>query len=417
MVQQRDFRPPPGFMDKKLEGVAGEDLGAGGQNELPDQDTMLMTLRTNSAAWPEMARYMPALRACGVSPGEIQEASGLEPSEQNSLNGAANVYDSVRKSGLVSEEVLDFLLATHWPQHLYKMRDLPLDMRCRTVEFLHARGMGGDAKAVAELIRSVGDLVSRLRASEVSVPDAFHGALAGDCWAYRHYLNAMEETRNMERRATLARKGAEVAESEAARGILQVLAEATEQGAEVSPQGEVLESGAATTGPSAVELLSTNLSVSTVETHILPFLEVVPPGMSLKDALVECAASRPSGVFGIVRGSGWSAFVPAPGFPQVSQCEMPVAMYTRDVMAVPHLKKNTPGPALVIVDTGFKGDVQPEGLYLVADAKGAQGGWTLQTGADLGSAEPLAVATICLRPPSASQLVDDEDEEEGGSFF
>ena len=221
----------------------------------------------------------------------------------------------------------------------------------------------------------------------------------------------------MERRATLARKGAEVAESEAARGMLQVLAEATEEGADVSLEGEVLQRVAAAAGPSAVELLSANLSVSTVETHVLPFFEEAPPGMSVKDALVECAASRPSGVFGVVRGSGWSAFVPTPGFPQVSQCETPVAVYTRDVMAVPHLKKNTPGPALVIVDTGFKGDVQPEGLYLVADAEGAQGGWNLRTGADLGSAEPLAVATICLRPPSASQLVDDEDEEEGGSFF
>ena len=412
MVQQRDFRPPPGFMEKKLEGVAGEDLGSGGADELPDSATMLMTLRTNSAPWPEMARYMPALRACGVSPGEIQEASGLEPSEQNALNGAANVYASIKKSGSVSEEVLDFLLGTHWPMLLYKMRDVPVDMRCRTVEFMHARGMGGDTKAVLELIRAVGDLVSRLRASEVSVPDAFDGGLAGDCWAYRHYLNAIEETRNMERRATLARKGSEVAESEAARGLLQALAEATEQGAEVSPQGEVIETAA---GPPAVELLSANLSVSTVETHVLPFLEEIPSGTSVQDALAACTASRPSGVFGVVKGSGWNEFVPTPAYPQISQCESPVALYTQDVIAVPHLKKNTPGPALVIVDTGSKGDVQPGGLYLVADAEGAPGGWSLRTGADLGGAEPLALATICLRPPSASQLVADEDGDEGGA--
>ena len=39
----------------------------------------------------------------------------------------------------------------------------------------------------------------------------------------------------------------------------------------------------------------------------------------------------------------------------------------------------------------------------------------MRTGADLDCAEPLALATICLRPPSASQLVEDDDGDEGGA--
>ena len=415
LVQQRDFRPPPGFMDQRLEGVDGKDLSSADGGALPDTEVMLMTLRSNSAPWPEIAKYMPALRARGVSPSEIQEASGLEPSEQSSLNSAGNVFDSVQKSGTVSEEVMQYFQSSMvWPRHLNNMRKLSLEMRGRTLEYMHDQGMGADGKAIQELIRSVGSMGTRQRAAEVSVPEAFDGSLPGDCWAYRFYMNATEETRNMEKRATIARKGMEVAESPAAEKLMLALAEATEQGGEVTAEGDVRKPEEAAAASAGLELLSANLSVATVETLVLPLLQEVPAGRSIKEVLAQCAASRPSGIFGVVRSGDWDTFVPVPNFPQISECEAASALYIPDVLVVPHLRTNTKGPALLVVDQEFlkKGGIQPEGLYVV-ETDDAPGGWTLRAGADLGGTEPLAEAKITLRPPSASMVIASEDGEDG----
>lgn len=420
MVQVRDFRPPPGFMDQRLEGVSGEDLSSASGGALPEMEVMMMTLRSNSAPWPEMAKYMPALRARGVSPSEIQEASGMEPSEQNSLTGAGNVFDSIQKAGTVSEEVLQYFQSSLvWPRHLNNMRSLSLEMRGRTLEYMHGQGMGSDGKAIEELIRSVGNMATRQRAAEVSVPEAFDEKLPGDCWAYRFYTNATEETRNMEKRANIARKGVEVAESPAAEKLMLALVEATEQGGEVTAEGDVhLKSEEAAAAGAGLEVLSANLSVATVETIVLPLLQEVPAGRSVKEALAQCAASRPSGIFGVVRSGDWDTFVPVPSFLQISECEAAAAVYVPDVLVVPHVRKNSKGPGILVVDKEFlkKGGIQPEGLYVV-EAGDAPGGWTLRAGADLGGAEPVAEAKITLRPPSASMLIESEDGDEGGTSF
>jgi hypothetical protein len=69
-------------------------------------DEMTNRLRSRSAKWFTLAKYIPALYKLSYTSSIIDEIAGITPAEQSRWAVAGTVHESLRLSGRVSPEIL-----------------------------------------------------------------------------------------------------------------------------------------------------------------------------------------------------------------------------------------------------------------------------------------------------------------------
>jgi hypothetical protein len=67
---------------------------------------MMNKLRSRSAYWHTLAKFIPSLYKLNYTAALIDEASGITPAEQSRWSIAATVYDSLAMSGKVPSDIL-----------------------------------------------------------------------------------------------------------------------------------------------------------------------------------------------------------------------------------------------------------------------------------------------------------------------
>lgn len=116
--QQRDFRPPPGFMNR--DDAAAVDPSVAGLSV----DEMLNRLRSLSGQWHQLAKVLPALQAAGFDGVAVEEETGLERKTQNVWNTAVQVGGWAKPRGVGARQ-----LGRRHARRRYQIR-VPLPPAC-----------------------------------------------------------------------------------------------------------------------------------------------------------------------------------------------------------------------------------------------------------------------------------------------
>ena len=93
------FRPPAGFMN--------ETLWDDSTSNMEPQD-MLNRLRSRAGKWHDLAKLIPALNSKGYDSSAIDQATGINPAEQNIWIVSATVYESLKAEGLPASFLANF---------------------------------------------------------------------------------------------------------------------------------------------------------------------------------------------------------------------------------------------------------------------------------------------------------------------
>ena len=198
-VSVRNFRPPPGFMDK--DGVQQSE-----NNATPQE--MLNKLQAQAGQWHQLAKLLPILQSKGFDANAVEEATGLERKTQNVWISAASIYDALKKSGLMDLSLLSYFDVPGGENLLNEFRFLSLKQRVAAVGYVAENELDDVqcsmlAKAIKEHERRSGQR------------DGFSESPA-DCLAYKHYRDALE-CRKPEAAEKCALKGLALVESEGGR--------------------------------------------------------------------------------------------------------------------------------------------------------------------------------------------------------
>lgn len=130
---RRNFRPPPGFMDKVQEGDKEQGSPRG-------VDDMVKKLKSQSEVWHVLATFLAPLAAEGLDAAVLEEVTGLTKVEQNVLAVAANVRRSLAQG--VQPNVLAFYDAQGTQALLYQLRFLTGKPRLTVAEYVAENNLG-----------------------------------------------------------------------------------------------------------------------------------------------------------------------------------------------------------------------------------------------------------------------------------
>jgi len=198
----RNFRPPPGFMD----GDGVKDT----LSDIPEQE-MLNRLQAQAGHWHELAKLLPALKSKGVDDYAIEEASGLERKTQNLWTSSSSIYDALKNSGLVEDDIMAYYDVDAAEVLLHEIRFLSLKQRAAAVTYIAENTL--DAPVCTILARAMKEHERRNGRRE-GFSDSPQDALA-----YKYYRDALE-CRNQEEAAKYAKKGLDLVQTEEGRAKL-----------------------------------------------------------------------------------------------------------------------------------------------------------------------------------------------------
>lgn len=395
----RNFRPPPGFMDKD-----GED-----KDTLADaspQD-MLNRLQAQAGHWHQLAKLLPALHTKGFDSFTVEEATGLERKTQNLWTSSASIYDGLKKSGQVEPSVLSYFDTPGAEVLLHELRFLSLRQRISAVKYITEYELDDAdctilARAMKEHERRSGER------------EGFSNS-PRDCLAYKYYRDALEYRRPEDARSC-AEKGLALVESEQGRAKL----------------AEIVREGAP--GAVAEAVFQAQLTVMRLEKDevgcrpIALIGDFVIGGSGTENKGSTTVANRvrtapkvssegPFGIFSLPeQGASWH-WVPLPAWPIVSLAARPVALQISNCADLVALQnqvqakseeevRKLQGPGLLIVDA--KNDlsadsISPEVYYLVEC--GGDGGVDVSEGSAVTDvAKVLGPVLFLCRPPAREIL-------------
>jgi hypothetical protein len=201
-AEYRNFRPPPGFMD--ADGVKDT------LSDIPQQE-MLNRLQAQAGHWHELAKLLPALHAKGVDAYAVEEATGLERKAQNLWTSSASIYDALKNSGLVEEDIMAYYDVPGAEVLLHEVRFLSLKQRAAAVTY------------IAE--NSLDDAACTILARAMKEHERRNGRREGFCdspqdsLAYKYYRDALE-CRDQEEAVRYAKKGLALVQTEGGRAKL-----------------------------------------------------------------------------------------------------------------------------------------------------------------------------------------------------
>lgn len=378
----QNFRPPPGFMD----------ADAGAQTEInADPQEMLNRLQAQAGHWHQLAKLFPALLAKGYDSNVVEEMTGIERKLQNIWSSSAQIYESLKKTG-VPPEVMAHFDGAGGEHLLYELRFLTNQQRKAAAAYIAEHDL--DAAMCLVLGRAIKEHERRN-----GIKEGFMDTPA-DCLAYKYYRDAME-SRRQEDIEKYVNKALSVVESDTARAKLEgALGGAEAAAAQTLPQAQL-----------------TGLRLTKEEVGYRP----IPLVGNLADAHVDALVCPPKvnstgGVFGnfsIPEGTGTTEWIPLPAWSILALAKRPAALFVpncADLEAVRGTSaaktqddmKKLAGPGLIIVDAeGEEVEADPNTYYLAA---GAGGKVELLTGAQLEGKRIIGPVLFLCRPPARESM-------------
>jgi len=283
-------------------------------------DQLVIQLRRKEGTWVEWGKACQALQKSGMNPQALFEATGFEPTQQNLVIIAAQVYDSVVKAAAPEA------VQTHFGQRgsdiLYELRILTQRDRARAAEVALQQGLDADTiKDVAKAIKEY---------SYFKAPPNGFTETAGDAVAYNYWK--------------LARQQADLAAR--SRLIAQALRFATSEGARQQIETLLTDLTVVQSRP-APTLPTYRLETDSELPMVIPLAGQLPLSPEDFQAIPVIVPEEP---FGLVKSAGPAAWVPVPGWQVILQAEDPIG-----ILAKPKQLPNVQNPE------------NPETVLLVCD--------------------------------------------------
>jgi hypothetical protein len=299
------------------------DLPPNSQNlDNADSDTtqeLLRKLRQKQGSWVEWGQAIAYLQKSGYNPQDIFEATGFEPSQQNQVVVASQVYNSLEKGG--ASEPTRSHYATRGSDVLYELRLLTQEERAITAEltFQHKLDMD-EAREVAKAVKDF----SRFR----TPPEGF-SAHPGDAVAYNAWKLARQNT-DLQERSRLIAKGLRFAHTQTARKqIEQLLTDFTVVPKRPAPLLPFYRLESEEELPRIVPVVG-ELPLTANDLKAVPITTEIEP-------------------FRMVKFSGEQAWVPLPGWQVLLAAEDPIVILS-DSDRLPKQTHSQPGKVLLVVD-------------------------------------------------------------------
>ncbi|MBR8839249.1 MAG: hypothetical protein DSM106950_35925 [Stigonema ocellatum SAG 48.90 = DSM 106950] len=282
-------------------------------------EELLQLLLHKEGTWVEWGKACQQLQKAGYNPQRIFEETGFEPTQQNQITVASQVYTSL-VDGNSQAIVLD-----HFKQKgsdsLYELRILNQSERVAAAELLVTKNI--DSVGSREVSKAIKEF-SRM----TSLPEGFssHG---GDAVAYQCWKLARQQE-DLQERARLIARGLNFAHSQTARQkIEQLLTDFTVAKGSVVPPIPVYRLESETELPRILPVVG-KFPLTLADMQAVPLIEEIGP-------------------FRLVKFSLEGAWVPIPGWQVVLSAEDPVVILSDSDRLVPPLP-GKPEEVLVIVD-------------------------------------------------------------------
>ncbi|KAI4338626.1 hypothetical protein MLD38_023662 [Melastoma candidum] len=382
------FRPPPSPLPAELAAL--------------DTASQLNVLSNRLGLWHSYAPLIASLLRDGsFTPSSLEEITGISGHEQNRLIVAAQVRDSIIKSGASPELVAAFDPVSS-AQLLYEIRLLSTAQRLATAEYIVLNGL--DGKGAADVARAIKDFPRRktergFRSFDYNSP--------GDCLAFMLIRLGREHGEGTEQRATSFARALEAVVTEDARRAVEE---------EIAGKGEEGEG----------DELDDEVRVPVVRLRIGEVAEatsvVVLPvcGADVGELAEAPRDTRGSGEFGVVTAEKpWRRWVVLPRWePMTAITGGGVALEFGDARIVPWKvnRWSEEEGILVVLDRDRKPVELDDGFYLVAATENEESGLKVERGWKLkeeGVEESLGSVVLVVRPPKdeVEDQLSDEDWE------
>lgn len=301
-----------------------------------DTDALITALRRKEGTWVEWGRACQQLQKSGLNPQKIFEDTGFEPTHQNQVIVASQVYTGLVQANAPANVLEHF--QRRGSDVLHEFRVLTQDDRMAAAILAVQHGVDmDDARDIAKALKDY----SRLR----QLPEGFT-ADAGDAVAHQCWYWARQKS-DLQERSRLIARGLKFAHSESARKVLEkLLTDFSVVKAKPAP------------------LLPTYRLESEVElARIVPLVGKWPLPT---EALTAVPFIPEEGPFRVIQFSGEGVWVPVPGWQVMLQAEDPVAiLWSSD--RLPIQPGATVEEVLVIIDRAQR-DWNADGYFILDTA-------------------------------------------------
>jgi hypothetical protein len=297
---------------------------------------LLRSLLHKEGNWVNWGQACAELQKAGYNPQNIFEQTGFQGSQQNLIIVAAQVYESLVKSG-ASEDVLAYFLGPR-SDVLYEFRILNQEQRLAVAELAQQKQI--DLDGAKEVARAYQDF-SRFS----QLPEGFINH-PGDAVAYQYWKRARQK-RELAERSRLIAAGLKYVHSQTAReAIEKLLLDFTSVGSRSAPLLPIYR-----------------LEEEDELPRIIPFAGTFPLTKQDIESVGAIAAREP---FRIIEINGGGSFVPIPGWQAILAASDPIAF----LMESDRLPKPLPGkpePVIIVVDRQAK--QWNDNSYFLVEAK------------------------------------------------
>ncbi|MEN9207255.1 MAG: RuBisCO accumulation factor 1 [Gloeomargarita sp. GMQP_bins_120] len=319
----------------------------------PQHQAWLQQLRRREGSWVTWGQLCQQLHKAGWSAEAIFEETGLEPSTQNQLMVASQVFASLQ-----AQPDLQAYFQEQGSDLLYELRLLSQSQRLACAAYVRDKGL--DAATTREVVKAMKELGQYRAPPEFS--DHPGDAVAFQCW------RLLRQKPTSSDRGRLLARGLRFAHSEGARAALEKLLDVT--------PGEPL--------PTPPRLPWYRWESALEQPVILTLAGQLPLG---ETAWRETPVAQPQPPFGVV--TGVSAVVALPGWPVLRTAQAPLAL-----LATGLAELGVEEPVLLVVDRQAT-DWQAEAYFLVAEV----GQVVLRWFAEAPPVPLLGRLLLALRPP------------------
>jgi hypothetical protein len=323
---------------------------------------LLQILMYKQGTWVDWGKACQQLKKAGYKPQQIFEETGFQPSQQNLIIVAAQVYESLIK-GQASPDVTEYFQGPR-SDILHEFRVLSNEERIAAAQFAMEKKF--DVDVAHEVTKAMKDY-----AALAQKPDNF-SAHPGDAMAYQYWQLARKK-KELQERSRLIAKGLKFAHSQTAREEIE-------------------------------KLLTDFTVVSTAKAPLLPVYrlesendlsQIIPVVLSLSVSRQEFEAVpnlEKSGEFQVVNFSGNCALISLPGWQVILNIKDPVGILCQSKQ-LPQPIPGKPEEVLAVVDRALC-DWNSQSYFLVED----EGKLDIQWLEDSPTVPIIGQVMVILRP-------------------
>ena len=308
-----------------------------------DAQDLLRALRRKEGNWVEWGQACQTLQKAGHNPQAIFEETGFEPTQQNQVIVAAQVYASILSVG--SSEAVQAFFGRKGSDILYELRILSQTERAAVATLCVEKNLDMDvAREIAKAVKEF---------SRLSKPPEGFTDHPGDAIAHQVWKSARQKA-DLQERSRLIAKGLRFAHSDTARKqIEQLLMDFTVVPTTPAPRQPIYRQDSDEDLPRVLPVVG-KLPLTAADLQAVPLTEEAEP-------------------FGMVQFSGTGAWVPIPGWQVIRTAEDPV-VFLADSDTLPTPLPGQKEEVLVVVDRAQR-QWQDDRYFIVAQADQLQIQW------------------------------------------